>query len=90
MVATRKPKTEPTKEQPKDRPNAGPQWHSPRMPLPQPADLPPKRTILEKAYDLAGVGAAPELVAAIIVAQACDQLGDKMVEAAAVGKYRGS
>ena len=89
MVATRKPRMEPTKATPRDRPNAGPQWQSPRTPLPE-ADTPaPKANLLEKAQAVAGIGATPEVVAAIIIAQACDRLGDKLVESAAVGRYRG-
>ena len=88
MVATRKPKTEPTKATPRDRPNAGPQWVSPRTPLPM-ADLTmPKSTLLEKAEAITE-GYDQNVVAAIIVAQALDRLGDKLVEAAAVGKYHG-
>ena len=90
MVATRQQKMEPTKATPRDRPNAGPQWQSPRTPLPQPSDFTaPKANLLEKAQAVAGIGATPEVVAAIIIAQACDRLGDKLVESAAVGRYRG-
>lgn len=90
MVVTRKPKTEPTKELFQDRPNTAPQWQSPRTPLPQPSDHVPRQTILDKAQAIAGIGATPEMVAAVIVAQALDRLGDKIIEAAAVGRYHGS
>ena len=48
MVATRKPKMEPTKATPRDRPNAGPQWQSPRTPLPQPTDFRPEGKLAGK------------------------------------------
>ena len=79
---------EPTKATPRDRPNAGPQWQSPRTPLPE-ADTPaPKANLLEKAQVIAE-GYDQNVVAALIIAQALDRLGDKLVESAAVGRYRG-
>ena len=89
MVATRRPKTEPTKATPRDRPNAGPQWLSPRTPLPEAVTTVPKVSLLDKAQAVTGIGATPEMVAAVIVAQALDRLGDKIIEAAAVGRYHG-
>ena len=90
MVATRKPQTEPTKDTPRDRPLAAPEWRSPRTPLPQPTDQPArKQTLLEKAQVLAGLNPDQNVVAALIVAQALDRLGEKLVEAAAVGRYHG-
>lgn len=88
MAATRKPKkTEPLKEMPRAK---EPTWVSPRTPLPV-IDFTPqaKQSLLEKAWAVAGPDAAPEIIAALIVAQACDRLGEKLVEAAAVGRYRG-
>jgi len=90
MVATRRPKTEPTKDTPRDKPFAAPEWRSPRTPLPQPVDRGPPPSLLMKATAMAGVGADPVVVAALIVAQACDRLGEKLIEAAAVGRYRGT
>ncbi len=90
MVATRKPKTEPTKATPRDRPNAGPTWVSPRTPVPKADILPATKSLQNRAWAAADVNATPEIIAAIIVAQALDRLGDKIIEAAAVGRYHGS
>lgn len=82
MVTTRKkPKAmEPTPQ---------PEWQSPRVPVSTDEITPSKKlTILELAQAVCGKDAPPEVLAAVIIAQAADRLADKMVEAAAVGRYR--
>jgi hypothetical protein len=76
-------------------PNKGPQWQSPRKPIPA-ADKPkpePRDYIgpaLAAVRTLAGpVRAGQEsIVAAIIIAQALDRFGEKLIDAAAVSQYK--
>ena len=89
MVAIRKPRMEPTKATPRDRPNAGPQWQSPRTPLPQPPTSQRPRQTCWKRRRPSPKDPDQNVVAALIIAQALDRLGDKLVESAAVGRYRG-
>ena len=83
MAPTRKKQTRP-------QPTPQPDWQSPRQPQPLDAITPDKKlNVLERAQAIVGLGAPPELIAAVIIAQAADRLGEKMIEAAAVGRYRG-
>lgn len=83
MVTTRK------KPPPRD-PTPLPDWQSPRVPQPVDAITPPnaKLNIYERALAILPPTAPPEIIAAVIVAQAAEKLGDKMIEAAAVGRGR--
>ena len=73
-------------------PTPQPQWESPRVPQPEDAITSPatKMTVLEQAQAVAGLKPDPGVLAAIIIAQAADRLCKAMVEAAAVGRYRGA
>jgi hypothetical protein len=72
-------------------PTPQPEWQNPRVPQPLEAIANARTlTVLELAQNVAGLGAAPEVLAAVIIAQAADRLGAKMIEAAAVGRYRGA
>jgi hypothetical protein len=72
------------------QPTPQPDWQSPRVAQPVDAITPDKKlNVLERAQALAGPDAPPEVLAAIIIAQAADRLAEKMIEAAAVGRYRG-
>lgn len=66
-----------------------PEWQSPRVPQPADAITPPeaKLNVLERAKAIVGVSAAPEILAAVILAEAFDRLAAKLVEAAAVNRY---
>lgn len=78
------------KKQIRPQPTPQPDWQSPRVAQPIDAITPnEKANVLEQAQAIAGIGAPPELIAAIIIAQAADRLAEKMIEAAAVGRYRG-
>ena len=80
----------PRKKTIRPQPTPQPDWQSPRVPQPVDAITSDKKAnVLERAQAIAGIGAPPELIAAIIIAQAADRLGEKMIEAAAVGRYRG-
>jgi hypothetical protein len=81
------PRKKPTRPQPTPQPD----WQSPRVAQPVDAITPDakKANVLERAQAIAGIGAPPEVLAAIIIAQAADRLAEKMIEAAAVGRYRG-
>lgn len=75
----------------KRQPSPLPDWQSPRKPQPTDAITPAKLSLLQEAQALVGLNATPELLAAIIIAQAADRLGGKLIEAAAVSSYhRGS
>ena len=67
-----------------------PEWNSPRVP--QPADaIVPQETKLspyQRALAIVGSGAPPEVAAAVVLAEAFDRLAAKLVEAAAVNRYR--
>jgi hypothetical protein len=81
----------PRKNQTRPQPTPQPDWQSPRVPQPFDAITPDKKAnVLERAQAVAGFNAAPEVLAAIIIAQAADRLAEKLIEAAAVGRYRGS
>lgn len=70
-------------------PTPQPEWASPHVP--QPPDVitnVKKSDILMQARAVAGLNASPELLAAVIIAQAADRLADKLIEAAAIGRYR--
>ena len=84
MAPTRKKQTRPV-------PTPQPDWQSPRVAQPVNAITPDskKLNVLERAQALAGPDAPPEVLAAIIIAQAADRLAENMIEAAAVGRYRG-
>jgi hypothetical protein len=73
-------------------PTPQPDWRSPHEPLPEDAITPPEatRSLYDQALAVAGLNPAPEVLAAIIIAQAADRLCKAMVEAAAVGRYRGA
>jgi hypothetical protein len=80
----------PRKKQTQPQPTPQPDWQSPRVAQPVDAITPDKKAnVLERAQTLAGIGAPPEVLAAIIIAQAADRLAEKMIEAAAVGRYHG-
>lgn len=80
----------PRKTQTRPQPTPQPDWQSPRVAQPVDAITPDKKlNVLERAQALAGPKAPPEVLAAIIIAQAADRLSEKMIEAAAVGRYRG-
>ena len=80
----------PRKKQTRPSPTPQPDWQSPRVAQPIDAITPTKKAnVLEQAQAIAGLDAPPELIAAIIIAQAADRLSEKMIEAAAVGRYRG-
>ena len=80
----------PRKKQVTPKPTPQPDWQSPRVAQPVDAITPDKKlNVLERAQALAGPDAPPEVLAAIIIAQAADRLSEKMIEAAAVGRYRG-
>jgi hypothetical protein len=82
----------PRKKQTRPQPTPQPDWQSPRVAQPLDAITPDdkKLNVLERAQAIAGLNAPPEVLAAIIIAQAADRLAEKMIEAAAVGRYRGS
>jgi len=67
-----------------------PDWQSPHKPQPPEAINQVRPNIMMEAQTLAGFNAAPEVLAAIIIAQAADRLCKAMIEAAAVGRYRGA
>jgi hypothetical protein len=71
-------------------PTPRPDWQSPRVPQPVDAIKAAKPNILMQAQALVGISAPPNILAAIIIAQAADRLGEKLIEAAAVGRYRGT
>lgn len=48
----------------------------------------PSPSIVVEAKALAGINGDPNIVAAIIIAHALDRLGEKIIQAAAVGRYR--
>jgi hypothetical protein len=74
----------------KKQPTPQPDWQSPRVAQPVDAITPDKKlNVLERAQAVAGLTAPPEVLAAVIIAQAADRLAEKMIEAAAVGRYRG-
>jgi hypothetical protein len=80
----------PRKRQLRPEPTPQPDWQSPRVPQPIDAITPDKKAnVLERAQAIAGLNAPPEVLAAIIIAQAADRLAEKLIEAAAVGRYRG-
>jgi hypothetical protein len=69
-----------------------PQWQDPHKPLPKSKTEPPQ-SIVDQAVAVVGRRRAaeePTMLAAVIIAQALDRLGDRMIEAAAVGKHHGS
>jgi hypothetical protein len=63
----------------------GVEWHNPREPVPE--QVRDRRTLVERAMaevpDQSG-----RLMAAVIIAQALDRLGEKVVEACAVLQYK--
>ncbi len=72
-------------------PTPQPEWQSPRVGQPIEAITPvAKLDVLQQAQVVAGLNPAPEVLAAIIIAQAADRLCKVLIEAAAVGRYRGS
>ena len=73
-------------------PTPQPYWQSPRKPQPayEITSSEARLTVLEQAQAIGGLNSPPEVLAAIIIAQAADRLGKALVEAAAVGRYRGS
>jgi hypothetical protein len=72
------------------QPTPQPDWQSPRVPQPVDAITSDKKlNVLERAQAVAGLDAPSEVLAAIIIAQAADRLAEKLIEAAAVGRYRG-
>ena len=82
MPVTRRPK--------KNRRPGDLTWLNPREPLPESAK---PRPLLDAALDALGVDnqiaeteIMPEIVAAVIKAQALDRLGKRIIEAAAVGR----
>jgi hypothetical protein len=78
------------KKQTRPQPTPQPDWQSPRTAQPVDAITPAgKVNVLERAQAIAGLDAPPEVLAAIIIAQAADRLSEKLIEAAAVGRYRG-
>lgn len=80
----------PRKKQTQPQATPQPDWQSPRVAQPVDAITPNKKAnVLERAQAVAGLNAPPEVLAAIIIAQAADRLAEKMIEAAAVGRYRG-
>ena len=80
----------PRKKQTQPQATPQPDWQSPRVAQPVDAITPDKKAnVLERAQAVAGLNAPPEVLAAIIIAQAADRLAEKLIEAAAVGRYRG-
>lgn len=71
---------------------AQPEWHNPRDPLPASFVAGTKLTIMDKAIALFPDPKLmdKDLLAAVLVAQALDRLGASIIDAAAVGRYRGT
>jgi hypothetical protein len=80
------------KKRPELTPQPQPDWQSPRVPQPEDAITSPvaKLNALQQAEAICGLNPNPNVVAAVIIAQAADRLCKAMVEAAAVGRYRGA
>ena len=73
-----------------DHPTSMPEWNSPRTPQPREAiQSESKLNIAAQAQAIVGSDATPEILAAVIVAQALDRLGEKLFEAAIAGRCRG-
>ncbi len=71
-----------------------PTWLNPREGLPDEVTnkllgVVPKKSIVEKAREVLPNDHG-ELLAAVIIAQALDRLGEKIIQAAAVSRYRGT
>jgi hypothetical protein len=68
------------------------QWLNPRESLPASMTEPTTRTIIDGALSIFpdAKDVQPDLLAAVLIAQALDRLGKSIVEAAAVSRYRGT
>jgi len=64
------------------------EWKNPHEPLPKEAKK-PTPSIIERATAVVKSDVAehpPEILAAVIIAQALDRLGEKLIEAASISK----
>ena len=70
-------------------PTPQPDWQSPRVAQPTDAITPEtaKLNVLQQAQAVAGIGADPAVLAAVILAQAADRFATKLIEAAAISQY---